>query len=707
MVQFNSVRDEKDFIKYIQPVLAKKSNSLSELKENQNYSINEAKRIIEERKEEINEFGKDTPDWDKGNLEELVRHIRIALSGIDPDDRIYVDSPTKKVDGTWTKEDAFQWGIWRLENAQHLKDSNGNALGYSPDGELISAIVPPGGGATIHIYETNPPVIAWKLTEIVQKGQSFLIGKAKVCEIDAVCSVPALPEAMKSSETATRVLNRSRAKNEWQRRVNPKRIMQIKDFIDLPHNIVANSALLFAPPGNKAINTSNEGVVTIDFSKFLKGKEGRRMDHWLNLETNELDQDQRPMWLIDGQHRTRGLATSEIGSQMEIPIILFTDSFSLDESAKVFAEINTLQKPLAPLHTLFMQHRFKIPQDGGKRDFKEWDINDDDTLDSRQNNLAYECAGWLASNEGGPLFNRIKFLESNQPTYTIIKANSWLDYSRYWFKSQPYPPECDLSKKDMFQEIENYFTAFVNTCNHNEWPEEDEKDKHRWSLTSTKKGLLQRHSTSRVLLDIYGDVWEKAASELHAAGNFESPISVETFEKILKPFYWVDWKSSPLMAVYHGSGEVPRTALRVWMKAAIQHGKSYALDEVMSTKIKSKPGRGILSPPKDSKWIIETPDNSWPTSEKGGDVILSSIRPEHSLATARWTISDTNGREWGPTGGYKSQAKIEGISIHKLKWESWIDDVDEILVKVQWSNVNSPNAVYQKLLKKSSQKITE
>ena len=97
----------------------------------------------------------------------------------------------------------------------------------------------------------------------------------------------------------------------------------------------------------------------------------------------------------------------------------------------------------------------------------------------------------------------------------------------------------------------------------------------------------------------------------------------------------------------------------------------------------------------------------WPTSEKGGDVILSSIRPEHSLATARWTISDTNGREWGPTGGYKSQAKTEGISIHKLKWESWMDDVNEILVKVQWSNVNSPNAVYQKLLKKSSQKITE
>ena len=139
--------------------------------------------------------------------------------------------------------------------------------------------------------------------------------------------------------------------------------MQISDFIDLPGNIVANSALLFSPPGEDSINTNSDGIVTIDFSKFLKGSKffiGSYMDQWMEDESSELSADLRPMWLIDGQHRTRGLSQSEIGSQMEIPIILFTDEFSLNQSAKVFAEINTLQKPLAPLHTLFMQHRFKI-----------------------------------------------------------------------------------------------------------------------------------------------------------------------------------------------------------------------------------------------------------------------------------------------------------------------------------------------------------
>lgn len=699
MVSFLSVRDEQLAWKYIKNLLdGKRSISISN--ENQHFSIDLSLTIIEERMEELTKNKKDTSDWKKNELEDLLRHIRIALSGIDPDERTKVDSDGK-VPSDWNPSEAFQWGIWRYETAHPLVDSDGNPLGYSPNGELQKALVPAGGGATIHVYNKIPQVIEWPLTRITQKNISFLIGKAKVSEIDAVCSVPSLPEDISSADTASRVLNHTKAQNEWQRRVDPKRILSIADFIDLPHNIIANSALLFSPPGNSSIKTSEDNLVSINFN-FLKGSETRKIDHWVeDDDEDELTQDLRPMWLIDGQHRTRGLASSEIGSQMEIPIILFTDEFSLNQSAKVFAEINTLQKPLAPLHTLFMQHRFKIPQNGGKRDFQVWDKKNEETWDSRQNNLAYECAGWLASRRNGPLYDRIKFLEANQPNHTIIKANSWVDYSRYWFKTI-YPPECTLHKKTIFQEIENYFTAFVNTCNHEEWPEEKEVDRNRWSPNQNYKGLLQRHSTSRVLLDIYGDVWEKASLRLLTEGSNESPISVKTFENVLKPLYWVDWRNSELIAAYHGSGEIPRSSLRIWMKAAIQHGESYAHEEVMSSKIKSKPGRGILSPPEDSRINIET-ETKWPSSEENSNpVILTSLRPDHSLITARWNVTDSNGRDWGPTGGYKSQAKTsEGISMHKLHWEEWMDEVDEICIKVQWSNVNRPNAIDEIILKKN------
>ena len=133
-------------------------------------------------------------------------------------------------------------------------------------------------------------------------------------------------------------------------------------------------------------------------------------------------------------------------------------------------------------------------------------MNDSDTWDARQNDMSYECAGWLSKREGGPLYNRIKILEANQPRLTIIKANSWVDYSRYWFsESGPYPHDCLESKETIFQEIENYFQAFVNVCNHSEWP-----DGGFVGHTDQKIKGCYKCIQFPVLLDVYGDVWEKA-----------------------------------------------------------------------------------------------------------------------------------------------------------------------------------------------------
>ena len=139
----------------------------------------------------------------------------------------------------------------------------------------------------------------------------------------------------------------------------------------------------------------------------------------------------RPIWLIDG-HTVSGLAQSKEGALTEIPIILFPPSFSLGQSAKIFSEINTLQKKLSALHTLFMQHRFGIPSPVAKRDFvRPWDKgNGSFEVASRANHLAYECAAYLASKKEGPLEGRIKFLDSNSSARTIIQASQWVDYAR-------------------------------------------------------------------------------------------------------------------------------------------------------------------------------------------------------------------------------------------------------------------------------------
>ena len=123
----------------------------------------------------------------------------------------------------------------------------------------------------------------------------------------------------------------------------------------------------------------------------------------------------------------------------------------------------------------------------------------------------------------------------------------------------------------------------------------------------------------------YGDVWEKAVSKLMAEDRNEIPM-VETFESVLKPLYWVDWRDADLLDAYHGSGEVPRTALRVWMKAAIKNGDLIRTNKSCRELSNLNLAR-ILSPPEDSPIINSTPEKKWPTSDVGGELILTSVRP--------------------------------------------------------------------------------
>lgn len=572
--------------------------------------------------------------------------------------------------GKWMDEQDEKWsspyelGEWNFDDAQETD------IGHSDF--LIKTDIPKGGGSAKHHYSQVPDVVSWKLTPMTQKGFTFYIGKAKVSEIDAVCSVPQLPAELNSAETASRVLDPTKGQNQWQRRVIPKRILSIANFIKSPHNIIANSAILYCPSAN-AVSTQPNGDIKIDFGKFLYQKQD---SNWCDHKGNI---DLRPIWLIDGQHRTRGLAQSLDGINLEIPIIYFPPEFNLEKSAKIFAEINTLQVKLSALHTLFMQHRFKIPSPTGKRDFTAgWESGKPELHNSRANHLSYECAAYLASNEGGPLYNRIKILDQNSSQFPISQATQWLDFSRSWFSDASiYGPGCPESQDEINVEVENYFRAFVNTCNHGEWKDK----KNRWCLKSSPKGLLQRMGPSQALLRIYPTVWMKAK-------EIESdivPIPVKVFEEVLRPLKWVDWLD-PRMKRYSASGEPPRTSLRIWLTTAIIHGECYSEEEVMSDSLKSKPGRGILAPPGNSK-ITSVDDKKWPAP--GKPVILRVKRPHHARPTSRWLWEDNTGQNRTPPNKQSVQATNDTAEV-VIRHSAWMNDIDYLEVRVDWDNQFGP-----------------
>ena len=573
-------------------------------------------------------------------------------------------------DGSW--EPRYEWGQWELDSPQV------NHLGYTRF--LLETRIPRGGGTSAHYYSQPPPAIDWSLTPIVQKSVRFFIGKARVDEIDAVCSVPQLPAEVDSSEAGLRVLDRGRGDKEWQRRIEARRVLAIRGFIGDKGNIIANSAILYAPP-HPAVAQSRNGRLRVAPSRFLRREQGQWSDH-------QGKTDLRPIWLIDGQHRVRGLAQSEEGINLEIPIIVFPPGFSLGQSAKIFAEINTLQKKLSPLHTLFMQHRFGIPSPVAKRDFTR-PYSDKNTrgVESRANHLAYQCAAYLTSHPDGPMEGRIRILDQNAPRFTIVQASQWVDFSRDWYlPGGIYEPSSQLPEDSIHTEVENFFSALISTCNHDEWDD----GLPRWSPTAKNKGLLQRHGPSQALLRLYPTVWMKASQ-----GTAHSPFSKERFLRVMRPLKWVDWLDERLLPLFGASGERPRTALRIWMENAVEHGTQYPLEQVMTDSLHSQPGRGMLASPGDSE-VKVIGGQQWP--EECKPVYVRSIQPVNTLSGSRWTIIDSAGVNRSPENPILF-AK-DGHSDLVLRHAPWIDAIDSLNMRVDWYNTVNPPGKGQLTLEK-------
>jgi DGQHR domain-containing protein len=621
--------------------------------EGQDQEIQQLLNEIDERLKLLNELGRGRSGQSE---EELWERFIFGVSGVWPDE------DDQSSDDAEPPEPPFVWGEWDLTSTQDLK------LGYSQF--LLQTLIPRGGESTVHFYSRTPPPIHWDLTPIRQKSVSFLIGKGKVCEIDAVSSVPQLPQEIDSNEAGLRVLNPSRGEQEWQRRIEALRVLAIRNFISDRANIIANSVILYAPD-SRAFSRDSGGHVKIDLSMFLARDKGRWTDHLGNG-------DLRPLWLIDGQHRIRGLAQSTGGIDLEVPLILFPPEFSLGQSAKIFAEINTLQKKLSPLHTLFMQHRFGIPSPVTKRDFRRpWSTGDAATWNSRANHLSYECAASLASSDEGPLFNRIRILDQNEKRYPIIQASQWVDFSRFWFlEGGIYGPDRPEDQKAIDAEVENFFSAFVRTCNHEGWDD----GRMRWSLSGKDKGLLQRQGPSQALLRLYPTVWRVAR-----AGHKETPIPEERFIRALKPLTWVDWIHPDLLSTFLRGGERGRSSIRVWMETAVRHGKEYPLPEVMSDGIHSEPGRGILASPGRGTLDIVS-ELRWPAP--GRPILLRASQPANTLPGSSWQVFDSSEQVRTPDDAFVLAKG--GTAELELHYDRWMEHSPYFAVRVDWINAVDP-----------------
>lgn len=604
------------------------------------------------------------------------------------------------------------WHEWKDKERQEFYH------GYDREYFELS-FIDKGDNSQTHVYKTPPPAYHLELTMIEQKGVAFYIGAAPVNILAQSSYVPALPPKMDIDDTAKRVLNNDFKTKEWQRQVEVKRLRKIQQFIEDSGNIIANTPMVYVNDPSAVQFASSK--MTIHFDRFLKKQSsgtyaGKYIDRKKKEDRDEAGnvvfEDYRPLWLIDGQHRVKGIHRSPSNQNITVPVIIFPNDFGVSNTAKVFAEINTLQKKLDPLHELYMQHRFSIDHTSVKRKFRQYrEIAFEeaanqgwqrDWLHSRANHLSYELAAKLAG-QSGPLKGRIKFLPQNSTHGVYVNADQWLNYSRNWFLQHncyqfkgeeienyifnPKPAERNWSILELVhKEVDAYFRALVDVCNHQGWSDIGHEGK--WSENPRQVSLIQRKSHFIIILEIYNLVWRLVDDYKRSTGR-PGYKSKDDFYQILSVFKWVDWRDRDLFGLYSGGGERGRRSLEAWMADALIVGDQHTYQEIHDENLEglmSVPGAGIRCYCKSPELKVES-ERVWPSQSQ--PVVLSSMRPYNARTESKWSVYDNQDNLLLEKSISTSKYTNPQKAIMRLFLTTEMRDLDEIRVVVEWRNAHT------------------
>lgn len=174
-------------------------------------------------------------------------------------------------------------------------------------------------------------------------------------ELDKVAQVPSFSERKKHHEIAAGL--RQLPIGEWQRPVDEERVNAIaKVFSDANSpNLMANPVLLGNAPGGQpriqilplTVGSGMNNSVVPGVSRLLIGDVSPLGD--------------RPLWVLDGQHRIKGLLASTQKTQ-PIPVVLLLDDalYPSHFLAKMFTQVTTEARPMRPLHGEWMSYAFEM-----------------------------------------------------------------------------------------------------------------------------------------------------------------------------------------------------------------------------------------------------------------------------------------------------------------------------------------------------------
>lgn len=238
---------------------------------------------------------------------------------------------------------------------------------------------------------------------------------------------------------------------EWQRPLDDFRVLKISDVFSSIGNIMPNPVLL--------CQNIVSNIPTINIRQLLSNTGGIPTGIWeIEISEPNVGQDY-PLWILDGQHRINGLASSS-QKRNKIPTVLLLDHetmvYNAPFMAKIFAQVTTEAEPLDELHNEWLTFAFELshynPQIGSN------------VQDKRKSMAVVSelCRNHSFGTTTNPFFNQIKFNKSQNVSlpnggfsYTC-KELADIIFKKYYNSSSSLPK---ISPIELAEEISKAYIA--------------------------------------------------------------------------------------------------------------------------------------------------------------------------------------------------------------------------------------------------------
>ena len=228
------------------------------------------------------------------------------------------------------------------------------------------------------------------------------IGLLEAAKIADISTVPRFAEATSNNDIARNVS--AKPVKEWQRPEIKEKVAAIRMLYDNTGKFMPNPILV--GQNNSASSPPIATPYTIA---------GNSTPLW----KIELDDDpfklEKPLWILDGQHRIAGLSSSAQSSN-QVPIVFLLNQGSTyyqpDTLAEVFAEVTTSATPLGTLHREWLSFAF---------DLNDYSKNEPDASHQhRSMEVVVElCKTPSFAGSANPYFDRLRFNDHSPQTKLI------------------------------------------------------------------------------------------------------------------------------------------------------------------------------------------------------------------------------------------------------------------------------------------------